>query len=347
MAIPYRTRRAFKHIFTVVLALALVSLFVLMCWLLWLDRFVVYTKDGVILDFSQDNKLMSGQLAAPTEPKPTVPIHYGDDDVEVTTELTQMLGYFITEADLSAPKNSRNPQEDSAKKIDELIAKIRKLPPATPIKLEVKSIKGRFFYNSTVSDKRYGSINTEKVDELISVINQQNLYLIAQLPAFRDYYYGLNNVPHGLHHSSGRYLWMDDAGCYWLNPASQGAITFLAHILTELKGLGFDEAVFSDFCFPDTTNILFNGDKAAAIANAAKTLVTACSNDTFAVSFIGNTNFSLPEGRCRLYVENVPAADCESIAQQTGMEKPEINLVFIAQSHDTRYEKYSVLRPLD
>ena len=223
----------------------------------------------------------------------------------------------------------------SLEEIDELIAKIRKLPPATPIKLEVKSIKGRFFYNSTVSDKRYGSINTEKVDELISVINQQNLYLIAQLPAFRDYYYGLNNVPHGLHHSSGRYLWMDDAGCYWLNPASQGAITYLAHILTELKGLGFDEAVFSDFCFPDTTNILFNGDKAAASANAAKTLVTACSNDTFAVSFIGNTNFPLPEGRCRLYVENVPAADCESIAQQTGMEKPEINLVFIAQSHDT------------
>ena len=300
MAIPYRTRRAFKHIFTVLLALSLVSLFILMCWLLWLDRFVVYTKDGAFLDFSQDNKLMAGQLAAPTEPSPTVPIHYGDDDVEVTTELQQMIGYFITEADLSASANSRNPQDESAEKIDTLIAKIKKFPAGTPVKLEIKSIKGRFFYNSTIGSQRSGLINTEKVDELISVINQQNLYLIAELPAFRDYYYGLNNVPHGLHHSSGRYLWMDESGCYWLNPASQGTITYLAQILTELKGLGFDEAVFSDFRFPDTTNILFNDDKAAAIENAAKTIATACTSDTFAVSFIGNADFPLPEGRTRL-----------------------------------------------
>lgn len=347
MAIPYRTRRAFKHILTVLLALALVAVFVLMCWLLWLDRFIVYTKDGAFLDFSQDNKLLSGQVAAPTDPKPTVPIHYGDDDVAVTTELKQMIGYYITEADLSAPQNSRNPQDDSAKKIDELIAKIRKLPAGTPVKLEVKSIKGRFFYSSTVSTQRSSRINTEKVDELISVISQQNLYLIAELPAFRDYYFGLNNVPYGLHHSSGRYLWMDDAGCYWLNPASAGTITFLAQILTELKGLGFDEAVFSDFRFPDTTNILFKEDKAAAIENAAKTLLTACANDSFAVSFIGTASFPLPQGRTRLYVKDVAATNCETVAQQTGLEAPEISLVFIAESHDTRYEKYSVLRPLD
>ncbi len=347
MAIPYRTRRAFKRLTTVLLALALVTVFVLICWLLWLDRFIVYTKDGAFLDFSQDNKLMSGQLAGPAEQKPTVPIHFGDDDVAVTTQLQQMIGYYIAADDLSASQNSRNPQEESAQKIDTLIAKIRKLPAGTPVMLEVKNIKGRFFYDSSVGSQRYSLINTQKVDELISVINQQNLYLIAQLPAFRDYYYGLNNVPHGLHHSSGRYLWMDDAGCYWLNPAHQGTITYLAQILTELKGLGFDEAVFSDFCFPNTTNILFNGDKAATIENAAKTIALACASDTFAVSFIGAADFPLPEGRCRLYVENIAAADCQSLAEQIGFEKPEINLVFIAQSHDTRYDKYSVLRHLD
>ena len=346
MAIPYRTRRAFKRVATVLLALALVAVFILLCWLLWLDRFIVYTKDGAFFDFSQSNKLLSGQVVTPTEPKPTLPIYYGDDDVSVTTELTQMIGYYITESDLSAPQNSRNPQDDSAKKIDELIAKIKKLPAGTPIKLEVKNIKGRFFYGSTVSVQRSSRINTEKTDELISVINQQNLYLIAELPAFRDYYFGLNNVPYGLHHSSGRYLWMDDAGCYWLNPNSQGTLTFLAQILTELKGLGFDEAVFSDFRFPDTTNILFKDDKAAAIENAAKTLLTACSNDTFAVSFIGTADFPLPQGRTRLYAKDIAAANCESFAQQTGLETPEINLVFIAESHDTRYEKYSVLRPI-
>ena len=127
MAIPYRTRRAFKRVATVLLALALVAVFILLCWLLWLDRFIVYTKDGAFFDFSQSNKLLSGQVVTPTEPNPTLPIYYGDDDVSVTTELTQMIGYYITESDLSAPQNSRNPQDDSAKKIDELIAKIKKL----------------------------------------------------------------------------------------------------------------------------------------------------------------------------------------------------------------------------
>jgi hypothetical protein len=46
-------------------------------------------------------------------------------------------------------------------------------------------------------------------------------------------------------------------------------------------------------------------------------------------------------------MKGVAATNCESVAQQTGLEKPEINLVFIAESHDTRYEKYSVLRPFD
>ncbi len=347
MTIPYRTRRVLKRLGSALLALMLVAAFVLMCWLLWLDRFVVYTRDGVYLDFTQGKKPLSGQLATPTEPRPTVPIHYGDDDMEVSTQLQQLAGFYITEADLSASSGSRDPQADSAAKIDALIERVQKLPAGTPIMLEIKNIKGRFFYDSSVSTQRSNLINAAKTDELISALSAQGVYLIAQLPAFRDYYFGLNNVPSGLHHSSGRYLWMDDAGCYWLNPSHQGTITYLAQILAELKGLGFDEAVFSDFRFPVTENILFTGDKAAAIASAAKTLVLACSTDVFGVSFIGEPGFPLPEGRSRLYMENISGANCEAVAGQTGLATPEIHLVFIADSYDTRYDKYSVLRPLD
>ena len=346
MTIPYRTRRVIKRLCTVLLTLSLVAFFVLMCWLLWLDRFLVYTKDGVYLDFDREKPLF-GQLATPTEPRPTVSIHYGDDDVEVTGQLQQLAGFYITESDISALSGSRNPQGDSEAKIDMLIEKVKKLPAGTPVMLEVKSFRGRFFYDSTVSTQRSNLINTQKVGELIDTLNRQGVYLIARLPAFRDYYFGLNNVPSGLHHSSGRYLWQDSAGCYWLNPAHQGSITYLANILSELKSLGFDEAVFSEFCFPETENILVAGDKTEIIASAAKTLVTACATDVFAVSFMGNPGFPLPEGRTRLYMEKVSGADCESVAGQTGLENPEIYLVFVAESLDTRYDKYSVLRPID
>ncbi|MBQ3000335.1 MAG: hypothetical protein IJD63_01160 [Oscillospiraceae bacterium] len=346
MTIPYRTRRVCKRIFSVLLALCLVAVFVLLCWLLWLDRFLVYTKDGVYLDFSQSNKLMSGALTGDTEPRPTVPIRYGDDDVGQSGKLQQLKGFYITEDDLAAPQASRTPQETSAQNIDALIEKVKTLPAGTPVMLEVKNSKGRFFYSSAVGSQRSSLINTAKVEELINALNAQNVYLIAKLPAFRDYYFGLNNVPLGLHHTSGRYLWQDEGGCYWLNPAHQGTLTYLAQIVTELKSKGFDEVVFSDFRFPDTNNILFDGNREDTIRSAASTLVTACATDNFCVSFIGNVDFPLPEGRARLYMENISAGDCTSVAGQTGLETPEINLVFIAKSPDTRYDSYGVLRPL-
>lgn len=332
MTIPYRTRRACKKLFTFLLVLLLIAVFVLLCWLLWLDRFLVYTKGGAYLDFSQSNKLLSGQLSGTRPSRPTVPIHYGDDDIEKNSELTQMIGFYIT-------------TEDLKDNIDGITEQVKKLPVGTPVLVDVKNITGRFFYSSSVSDKRLSAIDPVKMDILISAMTERNLYAIARLPAFRDYYFGLNNVPAGLP-TSGGYLWMDADRCYWLNPASQGAITYLAQILTELRGLGFDEAVFYDFRFPDTDSIVFKGDKKEALATAANTLVTACATDTFAVSFIGDASFALPEGRTRLYVQDIAAADCESYANKIGLPNPQVNLVFFAQSHDTRYDKYSVLRPL-
>ena len=87
-------------------------------------------------------------------------------------------------------------------------------------------------------------------------------------------------------------------------------------------------------------------DKQKALEDAAKTLVTTCSTDTFAVSFIQNTSFQLPEGRSRLYLENIAATNVANAAQQTGFENPDVKAVFITQVHDTRFDDYSVLRPI-
>ena len=72
----------------------------------------------------------------------------------------------------------------------------------------VKSIYGNFYYSSEVSTRRNSDLNISAVDALISDLTSGNLYVIARLPALRDYYYGLNNVPDGLP-TAGGYLWMD------------------------------------------------------------------------------------------------------------------------------------------
>ena len=119
-------------------------------------------------------------------------------------------------------------------------------------------------------------------------------------------------------------------------------------IVTELRNLGFDEVVFEEFRFPDTNKIKFTKDKTEAITNAANMLVSTCSTDSFAVSFVGTgPTFPLPAGRSRLYLTNSSAADAATLAQQTGLENTDVRLVFLTENHDTRFDAYSVLRPLE
>lgn len=335
MTIPFRTRMFIRRLGITLLLLALLAAVVLALWFTWLQRFLVYTaEEGAVLDFSLSDKFPEGVEAVPPETAPSVPLYYndGDDTITVSTELTQMMGYYI---DGEALKDVASVRED-----------LRLVEAGTPVLLDVKSIYGNFFYSSKVSSRRNSDLNTAEVDALISYLVSSGYYVIARLPALRDYYYGLNNVSHGLP-TAGGYLWMDDDYCYWLNPASQGTQTYLIQIINELKGLGFDEVVLCDFYFPETNSIVFKGDKAQTISETAKLLVDTCTTERFAVSFTGRSaSFPLPQGRSRLYLENVPAADAAAVAGQTGLSDPEIRLVFLTDVHDTRFDAYSVLRPI-
>lgn len=335
MRIPYRIRQILLRTLIVVLSLLLVVALVLGCWLLWLNRFVIYTRDeGAILDFDLPQEIPAGELAVPPTQGTPPTIHYNDgqDTANTSTELVQLIGYY---ADTQALKD-----------IGTVRSQLQTLPAGTPVLVDVKNIYGSFYYSSEVSTTRASGIDPLAMDQLIAELNSGSLYTIARLPALRDYEYGLNHVPDGLP-TAGGYLWIDDDNCYWLNPKSQGTISYLVQIVTELKELGFDEVVFSDFYFPETDSIVFGEDKTQALTDTANTLVTTCATDRFAVSFTGSSfAFSLPEGRSRLYLEGVDAADAASRAQETGIADKDIRLVFITDVHDTRFDVFGVLRPL-
>ena len=48
-----------------------------------------------------------------------------------------------------------------------------------------------------------------------------------------------------------------------------------------------------------------------------------------------------------MYLENVAAADVQTIAEQVATDDPNLHVLFYAASNDTRYDEYSVLRPLE
>ena len=333
--IPYRTRCFLRRFGILLLVVAIVAVAVLICWLAWLDRYVVYTRDrGAVLDFSQSSQTLTGQTAVkPPEKDPVEIFTYEGSQEEIDDKkLARLGGYYITGKDL---------END----LEAVKAQLEILPENTPVMMDVKSIYGNFFYSSAVSEHRNSDLDIAVMDELIAQLNSGKFYTIARLPALRDRQYGLTHVNDGLPVAAG-YLWMDDYGCYWLNPAKDGTITYLVSITNELRDLGFDEVVFYDYYFPETTSIVFRDDKTEALTHAAQTIVNSCASETFAVSFTMEQTFDAPRGRSRIYLSNAPAAQAETLANQFGFEDPAARVVFLTDIHDTRFDKFGVLRPI-
>ena len=216
------------------------------------------------------------------------------------------------------------------------------------VMIDLKGGYGSFYYSTHLSDGvRSQSVATASVDELIKLMQQRGFYTIARVSAFRDYNYGLNHVPQGLYMTNRKGLWADAGGCYWLDPTNAATLNWVASVVLEVKALGFREVVLTDFCFPNTDKIYFTGDKNAAIVEAASKMMTMCGDDSFTLSFGTNrSDFPLPQGRSRIFFENVEATDVGAKVTASGIEEPEIRIVFVAQTNDTRYNAYGVLHSL-
>ena len=340
--LSYRSRRALRRLGKFFLVLALLAAVGILCWFLWLNRYVVYTKDGVQFVFGGPGEFQPGQLAGTESVENTIYVEY-EQTVPTeppSTEMKQLSGYYITADELKGD-------------LTQLKQQISQLPKGTPIMLDVKNIRGEFFYSSYVGNPA-SSVSQTAIDDLIAFLRDGDYYIIARLPAFRDYDFGRKNVACGLMDIDKVHLvalWMDisdGVATYWLNPDKEGTVQYLVRIVTELRTWGFDEVLFYDFRFPDTDQIYYTGDKAAALATCAHTLVTACSSETFTVSFTGaDPTFPLPEGRCRLYLDSVAAENVLLTVEQAGITDPKLRMVFFADTNDTRYDEYGVLRPLD
>ncbi|MCD7858601.1 MAG: putative glycoside hydrolase [Firmicutes bacterium] len=337
--LSYRIRMFLRRAVPAVLLVLLAVLLALLVVFLWLGRYILYTRDGAVLDFSLSQEFADGVAAVEPEATDAVEIYYNQGDNLISTEtsndLTQLSGYYIT-ADML--------KSDFAA----VYATVQQLSASTPVMLDVKSIKGEFYYTSS-NGSSASSISASDVDELIAYLHQSGHYVIARMPALRDYYYGLNHVNDGVFVSNRLSLWMDSDACYWLNPNAEGTVTYLVSIITELRTLGVDEVVLYDFSVPVNDNIYFTDDRTESLNALAADLVRVCTTDTFALSFENtDSSFTLPDGRTRLYFSDVEAASADSYAYRLAeAEDRPVRVVFLTELMDTRFSAYGVLHPLD
>ena len=341
LRLSYQGKNRLKKILLVLGILTLVAALVWLCWMVWLQRYIVFSRDGVKLDF--DRSTLEFEHMTATEPveRETMPLDiYINDGEDATlpvdeTALRMISGVYVDTRMLLDG-------------IDEVTEELSALEADTAIMLDVKSIYGNYYYTSSIyGATQSDSIDAAKMDSLIATLSKKGHHLIARLPAFRDNVFALNNQSCGLPLASGA-LWVDEDKCYWLNPANDTVLSNLIQICRELQDLGFDEVVFSDFYFPDSGKIVYKSEtpKDEAIKLAADRLVSACANTYFLISFVGGTDFPLPDGQTRLYVENALPETLDTLIAQMPGEDPILQTVFLAETRDTRYDSYCVLRVL-
>lgn len=335
MTISYRTRKRLTGLGITAAIIAAVAAVLWLCWMIWAGRYMVYHRDGPRLDFSLD-PIPSGAVAQLPEKPPSVDVVYNEPQIDapiVEVVPTSIKGYYI----------------DLEQDIPQILEQLKKLDKGTAVLLDVKDTRGQFFYTSKISDKHPKDMDIAQMDQLIEYLLSADLYVIARLPALRDFDFGLNNVSCGLPRKGGNgSLWLDDTNCYWLDPTKEGTIDYLSQQVMELRLMGFDEVVFTEFRFPNTDKITFDADKDQAIIDAAASLVQKLTTDGFFLSFQSEeVAFPLPVGNSRLYLDNIPAAEVSTIVEQVVTTDPALHLMFLTTVNDTRFNDYCVLRPLE
>ena len=337
MSIPYRTQQRLKWLAGALLILLAVALIFGALWFVWLQRYVMYTReDGAVLNMDLPEKMAQGVTAEEPAPTEGIEIYYneGEDKLNLSTDLAQLKGYYVTGSTL-------------AKDPDGVLEQIQSLPEGTPIMLELKNIYGMFYYSTATGRPTSDEADVRGVDNLIRTLKDSRYYTIACIPALRDRAYGLEDPNEGLAVSAG-YLWMDGDGCYWLDPTRDKILSYMMDIATELRLLGFDEVVFDEFRFPNTDSIVFSGDRKTTLESTAQSLVNACSTDLFAVSFISDGSWQEPEGRSRVYRRDISdTIKLMEFNNSVAVEDPEIKVVLLTNNLDEGFEAYSVLRPIE
>lgn len=339
MSIPYRSRQRLKRLCVTILILIVLLAIFCVAAIMYMKRFVVYTRDnGVVLDFNLDtsNSTLNAVVAAPPVEDETVPIFYneGENAISSNKDLTQLWGYYITTDDL-------------AKDLNGCRERVALLEAGTAVMIELKSGFGTFNYTTGIAGAPLASnVDVAAVDAFIQELKSRNLYSIARISAFRDRSYGMEHVSRGIYHVNKLGLWPDSQHCYWLDPTNSTVLSYITSVVQEVKELGFDEVVLADFKIPSSDKALFNGDKNQALASAAATLMENCGSDITLSFVVDSSSFQLPEGRCRLYLDTVSAEKVGAAAALTSVEDPAVRMVFLADTNDTRYDEYGVLRPI-
>ena len=331
----YRTKQRFRKILWALLLVVVIAAALLILTVVFMERFVVYTQDGAYLDFGRStyrDRDLPPETSPPVTGLPEITINYADpngmaEDSELIT------GYYI---DLEM-------LQDASAVLDA----VRALDTPCTILIDLKGGNGNFYYSCGIDGAPRADVDIATVDAIISYLKNHGFTMIACVKTLQDSAFALEHYSGSLVTPQG-VLWVGD-GFYWLDPSSETVVAYLKQIARDLAGKGFKEIVFTDFRFPDSTQIVYNSDKGRTerMQDLADELLNFFASSSITISF-GNPAqdfaLALPS---RVYISNVSGSGVKgTLTGFTNLEDVNKQLVFLTGSKDNRFEGCQLLRPL-
>lgn len=306
-------------VIAILIALIIVALFI---GYTYLGRYVVYTEDGAYFSFNKQETTVSEYEALTSGP---------ENPVLVT-------GESIYEADFTGQT-----LEDSldASEVYGIMVDYETLSAGTGLSSIEFSEAG---YNTLVLEMRVSGSDILKTTPVLNLMERakaNGLKLIAKMSCLDDSDYALNNLSHALPISGGA-LWIGEGGSYWLDPTNESVQNYLLGMMEELIDMGFDEILLDTFYFPESQSIVYNtGDytRAELLVEAYDHLAAVVKNRCVLGIYISNAAEMTHQA---IYnAEHVYAYFASGASLKTYAETyPGVYLVFVTDSHDTRFEDY-------
>jgi len=334
-SISYRTRVRLRKGLKICLIVLGALLLALLLFAIYLGRYMVYTPDGVKLDFKRDSSLdvalPTGDTRSDTPPE-SVPIEFADPDPR-GRETERITGWYIDLEMLQDPQA--------------VLEAVQQLSPPCTVLIDLKGGNGSFYYSTAIDGAKTADIDIAAVDAVISYLRSHGFTMVARVRSFQDSNFALNHISSSLRIASGA-LWVGN-GFYWLDPGSDTVVAYLKQIARELAEKGFKEIVFDEFRFPSGTQIAYSSDKSRGelVSGVATDLLNFFASSNITISFGNPTPELKLSGDSHIYVSGVTGSGVSATVKgYNQLEDVQTQLVFLTSSKDKRFDDYQVLRPL-
>ncbi len=297
-----------------------VILILLLIGYTYLGRYVVYTEDGAYFSFHDDTGETSRTVL-------TVP--------EISGELDLVTGEPISAGEVSLGITSIADTDVRGVLVDNDTLQYG----ATLGQIELGSDSN----NTLVMEMRATDspmLDSDAIRRLISRAKTQEVHLVAMIACLSDSDYALEHPDLAVQITGGA-LWMGSLGSYWLDPGQDEVISYVTDMILELADMGFDEVLLDDFYIPvggdavyDSGGVTLETVMTRAYNNLVDATIDFCQLSLL-ISDPDNGHQAMAAAD-RIYVEY----DNGSTVADYAENHPDQYLVFITESHDTRFDSY-------